>query len=408
MFTTASASTRAPVASQATRQGLRSPVKRGATLPPKIGSALAAINIDPRFRDLSLTARNVLMFIVQVTDVRDPLKPSWAHKETMAEYLRIGEATVYRMLNVLINHDFIERLEQERKGRNGRFAVARIRLTPTCCEALGLIQTSSSKTKKRNDNIDSISDGHGINAEDNVVISETVCMAVTGAECSAKPRATLDARLTDPASPASKMIDGHIDILPTADQQTQSTKQSRPARWQRPQPGQAFLRVPREFFWLIEEDRLTAPQVCKLMREFSTRGQRLSDAVSVLAARLRQLPKTKTFAYLAALAKSPTDFKWRRTEQARAVQAEHKQEAVRETTASLQGMAGKYLFSTKQTHLFLLRGGHAEAWWLDNGVLRRGSQPVNADFVEAYSSGRLSLISSDRGAEILALWGKLN
>lgn len=408
MFTTASASTRAPVSNQAARQGLRSPVKRGAIIPPKIGSALAAINMDPRFRDLSLTARNVLMFLVQVTDVKDPLKPSWAHKETMAEYLRIGEATVYRILNVLINQNFIERLQQERKGRNGRFAVARIRLTPACCEALGLISASSSRMKKRNDNIDSMYDERSFVGEENIVISSAVCVPVSVPGCVAKPGAPADEHLADTAAPASKMIDGHIDILPTADQQTQSAKQSRPARWQRPEPGQAFLRVPREFFWLIEENRLTAPQVCKLMREFSTRGQRLGDAVGVLADRLRQLPKAKTFAYLAALAKGQTDFKWRRKEQERAVQAERKQEAVRETVASLQDMAGKYLFSTKQTHLFLLRGGHAEAWWIEGGVLRRGSQPVNADFVEAYSSGRLSLVSSERGAEILAGWGKLN
>lgn len=408
MFTTASASTRAPVESQATRQGLRSPVKRGATLPPKIGSALAAINIDPRFRDLSLTARNVLMFIVQVTDVRDPLKPSWAHKETMAEYLRIGEATVYRMLNVLINHDFIERLEQERKGRNGRFSVARIRLTPTCCEALGLIQTSSSKTKTRNDNIDSVGDGHDINAEDNVVISETVCMAVAGAEYSAKPRATLDARLSDPASPASKMIDGHIDILPTADQQTQSSKQSRPAGWQKPAPGQHYLRVPREFFWLIDEDRLTAPQTCKLMREFSSRGQRLGDAVSALAKRLREIPKAKTYAYLASLAKGQTDFAWLRKEQSRTETETRKKAIVREKTEDLQAMTGKYLFSGNKTHLFLIRGGHAEAWWLDNGVMRRGTQPINADFVEAFTKGRLAEIGNDQAAETLALWGRLN
>lgn len=408
MFTTSSAGVAAPVARAATRQGLRSPAKRSGQLPPAIGAAIATINIDPLFRDLSLTARNVLMFLVQVTNARDPLAPSWAFKETVAEYLGVGEATVYRMLNVLIENGLIERLPQERKSRNGRFAVARIRLTTECCVRLGLLRRAASQKSGQH-----IEDNRDVNANEDSEIRgpKTVCVAATShTDASAvrvqSPRGGQSSGTR--VGPPTKMIDGYMNILPTADQQTQSSKQSRPVGGHKPAPGQPYLRVPSEFFWLIEENRLTGPQVCKLMREFSTRGQRLGDAVSVLADRLRQLPKNNTYAYLAALAKGPTDFKWRRKEQEKAVQADRKKEAVRETTASLQDMAGKYLFSTKQTHLFLLRGGHAEAWWLDGGALRRGSQPVNADFVDAYSSGRLSLVSPERATEILAVWGKLN
>ena len=418
MFTTASASTPAPVASPAARQGIRSPAKRGTLLPPKIGSALAMINTDPRFRELSLTARNVLMFLVQVTAVKDPLKPSWAHKETIADYLGIGEATVYRMLNILIENGFIERLEQERKSRNGRFAVARLRLTPTCCAILGLAARKSASdanvvepagvptryTPRRDE--DAENHVENIHGENNVDESATVCIAVPPRKTAGQPVSAKGENLGDAGSPKQKMIDGHMNILPSADQQTQSSKQSRPAGCRKPEPGQGYLRVPREFFWLIDENRLTAPQTCKLMREFSTRGQRLGDAVSVLAKRLREIPKDKTYAYLASLAKGQTDFTWLRKEQARSAAAIRKKEFVQEKAANLQDMAGKYLFSSNQTHLFLLRGGHAEAWWPDNGRMRRGTQPINVEFAEAFAKGRLSELSQDRAAEILAKWGK--
>lgn len=421
MFTTASASTPAPAARSAARQGISSPAKRGALLPPKIGSALATINTDPRFRELSLTARNVLMFLVQVTDAKDPLKPSWAFKETIADYLGIGEATVYRMLNVLIENDFIERLEQERKSRNGRFAVARIRLTQNCCVMLGLAArklvsdansaegaagVSSRYTPTQGDhtgNSDEI-----VRDENNIDESATVCLAVPSRDAVGQSAPAKDENLDDARSPGHKMIDGHMNILPTAVQQTQSSKQSRPSGCSKPEPGQSYLRVPREFFWLIDENRLTAPQTCKLMREFSSRGQRLGDAVSALAKRLREIPKDKTYAYLASLAKGQTDFAWLRKEQARTAANIRKAQIIREKTTGLQDMPGKYLLSSNQTHLFLLRGGHAEAWWLDNGRMRRGVQPVNAEFAEAFAKGRLSEIDQARAAETLAMWGRLN
>lgn len=405
MFTTSSASTAAPIARTAARQGLRSPAKRGVLLPPKIGSALATINTDPRFRTLSLTARNVLMFIVQVTDAKDPLRPSFAFKDTIADHLGIGEATVYRMLNVLLENGLIERLEQERKSRNGRFAVARVRLTRECCAALGLVKREmhSDDPEKRDDTRTGKTNGdaeHLVTAVDNVVSEPaTICVAVPPR----KPAAGAAGDHAVPASPGSEMIDGHVNILPKADQRTQSSKHS-PAGCQKPAPGQDYLRVPREFLWLIDENRLTAPQICRLMREFSSRGKRLGDAVSVLAKRLREIPKDKAYAYLAALAKGHTDFAWLRSEQARAATATRQKAVVQQQAASLEGMAGKYLFSSSQTHLFLLRGTHAEAWWLDGGRVRRGSQPVNADFAEAFARGRLIEVTHDQAEQTLAQW----
>lgn len=385
---------------------MRSPEKRGSRqLPPKIGSALASINVAPLFRDLSPSARIVLSYLVKVTDAKDPQKPSWPFKETMAIELNLGEATIYRMLNVLIKHGLVERLQQERKSRNGRFAVARLRLTAECCAGLGLIVRNNSSEHKTS-NVNAV---ENIDTENNVdAKSASICIAAAPKKPADSTADFVATPQAEAASPNIKMIDGHIDILPTADQQTQSSKQSRPAGWQKPAPGQHYLRVPREFFWLIDEDRLTAPQTCKLMREFSSRGQRLGDAVSALAKRLREIPKAKTYAYLASLAKGQTDFAWLRKEQSRTETETRKKAIVREKTEDLQAMTGKYLFSGNKTHLFLIRGGHAEAWWLDNGVMRRGTQPINADFVEAFTKGRLAEIGNDQAAETLALWGRLN
>lgn len=368
-----------------------------------------------------MTARNVLMFIVQVTDVKNPLKPSWAHKETIAHHLGIGEATVYRMLNVLIENDFIERLEQERKSRNGRFAVARIRLTPACCTALGLsarnhdtgshnqkavsVPSRDTSSFGGDDGGDSVENMH---IAKNINDGNIVCLAAAPRVTAERPAARGET-FGDSYSPAPKMIDGHMDILPSADQQTQSAKQSRPAGCQKPRPGQHYLRVPREFFWLIDERRLSAPQTCKLMREFSSRGQRLGDAVTLLANRLRELPKDKTYAYLASLANGKTDFAWLRAERERSRSAAKQATAARKQAQSLQHLVGTYLLSSNGTHLFRLRGsGHAEAWWMVDGAMRQGSQPVNADFAEAYAEGRLSEIAPDRAAMLLSQWRRIN
>jgi DNA-binding transcriptional ArsR family regulator len=67
-----------------------------------------------------------------------PFDTVFAHKDKIAERIGATERTIYRHLTSLQDAGLIERLEQERKSRNGRFSVARVRLTQRGAELLGL------------------------------------------------------------------------------------------------------------------------------------------------------------------------------------------------------------------------------------------------------------------------------
>ena len=115
------------VRTQNARQGLLSPLNRGRNFPHDIAVAIVAITTGSAFHDLPRNARSVLAFAVRVAERKDPTKPSWAFKKTIAKEIGISESTVYRVLNVLVDNGFIERFEQERKAHNGKLAVARMR-----------------------------------------------------------------------------------------------------------------------------------------------------------------------------------------------------------------------------------------------------------------------------------------
>jgi len=417
MFTTtSSASTATPALGKQPRQGISSPAKRKARLPYKIGLALASIDTDPALRELPLTARNVLRFIVQVTDARDPLKASWPHKKTIAEYLNIGEATVYRNLNILIENNLIERLEQERKAWNGRFAGSRMRLTRRCCLLLGLLEDVNSGNEIDCENNNFIEESR--NTKENENIGNNI-HAKTRAVCvAASPRDLGATGPVDPSNgglqeaglstdPAIAVIDGYINTQPTAVQPTQSEKQSRPPVHHRPTQGKPVVKVPSEFFWLIDEGRLTGPAVCKLMRMFSTRGQKLSNAVNHTRKRLEEIPKAKTYAYLARLAMSGTNFAWLAEEREREVHAARKAAKVKKQTASLQGMAGQYLLSQDRSRVILLAENHADVWWQQDGRTQYGVASFS-DLADAYANGRLIPVEQQEADSLLAQWGMLN
>lgn len=416
MFTTSSAGTATPARQQGAWQGPRSPAQRKSRLPQKIGAALATVNEHPDLRALSLTTRNVLSFIIQVTDARDPFRSCFAHKATIADRLGIGEATVYRALNNLIGAGLLVRETQERKSMNGRYAVARIKLTKKCCVILGLVEDDNFVTDANN----SVDDIANENGENNIhATSGCVCLAAgdivlrnpANPEGETTPRAQHnDSRheAGKPATPTCKVIDGHKDILPTADQQTQSRRDNRSIRGaQRPEQGKPSVRIPSEFFWLVESERLTAPAVCKLMRLFSARGQRLTDAVMVTRRHLLGIPKRRVYAYLATLARSESDFASQAkvlSEAAAAKQAAvaHKQRAVK-----LADMDGKWLVSSDRTKLIKLGGFHAEVFALASGVVQRGVATVN-QLVEAYTSGRLTEIEPEDAEAMRRQWSTLN
>lgn len=85
--------------------------------------------------------RSTLAELCRFVPQNEPMAAIFAHKDVIAERVGADARTIYRHLATLRQLDLIEVLPQERKSRNGRFAVARLRLTRKACELVGLIDT---------------------------------------------------------------------------------------------------------------------------------------------------------------------------------------------------------------------------------------------------------------------------
>lgn len=81
---------------------------------------------------LARSARDVLIYLASLADARQPQRPMWPKRETIARVTGLSEPTVYRALRALEASGFIERLPQE---NNGAFGQAQIRLSATALPA---------------------------------------------------------------------------------------------------------------------------------------------------------------------------------------------------------------------------------------------------------------------------------
>lgn len=368
------------VRTQNARQGLLSPLNRGRNFPHDIAVAIVAITTGSAFHDLPRNARSVLAFAVRVAERKDPTKPSWAFKKTIAKEIGISESTVYRVLNVLVDNGFIERFEQERKAHNGKLAGARIALTRKTCVSLGLMVIQKD--------------------------TETI------------PQPEKKESQASPESgafhfpPSVKLQGGYKNTLLLADQRTQSLQKHSPGTSPRTvidKPLTVRTKVPEELFWLIEEKNLTQPQVFLLMREFGQRQQRLSDAVEVTRKRIEQLGNREVFRYLRALAKAPTDFSWIRKQREQSLRAVQRDNHRREVnTELLNRMNGNFLVSTngESVHQIDATTQTAEVWWREEGTgrIRNGQAPINAAYVEALAAGRLKPIDREKAEALISSW----
>lgn len=115
--------------------GISAPKSRN--LPVRI---LRAFDNAKHIVGLSRGVKDTLAEICRYVKQSDPLAPIFPHKTHIAGRIGVDERTVYRHTQALKQKGLIEVMEQERKSRNGRFAVARIRLTRKAAELLGLIE----------------------------------------------------------------------------------------------------------------------------------------------------------------------------------------------------------------------------------------------------------------------------
>src|ERR1035437_2361656 len=101
---------------------------------------LRAIDSSLHLSALPRPARATLADICRFVPQARPFDTVFAHKENIAERTGASERTVYRHLQALVEAGMIEVLTQERKSRNGRFSVSRIRLTRRAAGLLGFIE----------------------------------------------------------------------------------------------------------------------------------------------------------------------------------------------------------------------------------------------------------------------------
>jgi DNA-binding transcriptional ArsR family regulator len=239
---------------------LLAPQKRK-NLPNRI---LRAIDNAMHLAGLPKSVRPTLAEISRYVSQSSPFDTVFAKKESIASRTGASVETVYRHLKILRAEGLIEVLQQERKSRNGRFGISRIRLTRAAAELLGFVE----------------------------VEQEALPAFPPAAADMSAPQENVKAGIVHSA-PTVKMTAGHTLTKPTI---------SKPQLPVRTQNG-----LPQDLAWLTGNGLSRAGVFC-LMGLATAKNKRLSDIVTVAYDRIRSLKGSGLFAYLAALCKGPTDF----------------------------------------------------------------------------------------------------
>ena len=218
-----------------------------------------------------------------------PFDTVFAKKESIALRLHASVETVFRHLRALKAYGLIETLEQERKSRNGRFAVSRIRLTRKAAALLGFIAEPA--------DVCAAAIAADVATPESPALATPLKTTTPPFPAELNPR--MKAPVPAPATPVvhtlphGKMTDGQTLTEPTL---------SKPQLPQRTENG-----LPMDLAWLTGNGLSRSGVFC-LMGLAKAKHKRLSDIVRVVDQRIRELKGSGLFGYLAALCKGPTDF----------------------------------------------------------------------------------------------------
>lgn len=235
-------------------------------------------------RGIKDTLAELCRFVPQ----NQPFDTIFAHKATIAARIGASERTIYRHLETLREHHLIEVLEQDRKSRNGRFTVSRIRLTRKAAVLLGFIEAP--------EEIACLDDAEMPMHVTTVssVTPQPATSPVHTVPASIKADATKhEVAELIPSAPSAKMTVGHTLSVPTI------SKNQPP---QRTQNG-----LPIDLAWMTGNG-LSRAGIFKLMKKAKNHGKRLSDIVIVVHDYIQDLKGGRLYSYLAKLADGPTDF----------------------------------------------------------------------------------------------------
>ena len=266
-----------------------------------------AMHVGALPRALRPTLAEIARFVPQ----NRPFDTVFAKKELIALRIHASVETIFRHLKALKALGLIETLEQERKSRSGRFAVSRIRLTQRGAGLLGFVE-----------------------------LPTDVCADTIDADASEGQGAAVANMLVIPTPPHG--------ILPVRHTLTEPTL----SKLQLPQRTENSL--PVDLAWLTGNGVSRAGVFC-LMGLAKAKHKRLSDIVTVVEQRIRELKGSGLFAYLAALCKGPTDFSAAATTERVRLQAERlANEFQRKAAVFRERFKGVALTNPAQTLLILI------------------------------------------------------
>ncbi|MGT2455300.1 helix-turn-helix transcriptional regulator [Cupriavidus basilensis] len=302
--------------------GRRSPIGNGATHPCAVGSAHPAAHgasdSGPRYLPskianalvrvyealhefaLTQTQRQILACLVRNgVKQQDPADWIFMKKVTIAQRLRLSEATVYRCLAALERVGLIER-EAQRLTASTLKVLGRIRLSGQAIRDLGL---ASDQPSREMSVMEGVSDGLE------------------------QGPATLQPDLAPVRD---------VNLPP---QQSSSKKQSPGAR--------PFIRVqgktvPSDLAWLVMQNGLALTGLFALMKRAKAVGHRLSNVIAVVSDALIPLKGRELFAYLQVLLSKTVDYAFVAEQQATQAQAKRaKGEAAAAVAAEISDLVSR-------------------------------------------------------------------
>ena len=243
---------------------------------------LRAFDNAKHLQGLKRSVRDTLAELCRFVPQNRPFETVFAHKATIAQRIGMSERTLYRHLETLEAVELIETLEQDRKSRNGRFSVARIRLTRKAAALLGFIEAPEELPLINPED-----------SQDNTVKTTTLPSRTEVDSAPEDAPESAAATVVIHSPPSAILSDGHTLSVPTL------------SRNQPPQRSENGL--PVDLAWMTGNG-VSRAGIFKLMGIAKTRAKRLSDIVIVVRDHIDALKGGRLFAYLAKLAVSATDF----------------------------------------------------------------------------------------------------
>ncbi len=362
---------------------------------------LQAIDCAMHVANIARKLRPTIAALCRHVSQSRPFDAVFAKKESLAARTGASVETVYRHLKALKAAGLIEVQEQERKSRNGRFAIARIRLTVKAAGLLGFVEVEP--PLQACDTLleppDSVPDA----------ASTASAAAQAGACCSnaddapPNPPAVPPAAPTPPCAPAASArnarpktpVETPLVHTPPTVKMPYGQTLTEPTNSKHQLPRRTQNGLPNDLAWLTGNGLSRAGIFC-LMGLAKTAKKRLSDITTAVYSRIRGLTGSALFAYLAALCKGPSDF-------AAAAAAERSRQAAQEAAAALRRQAaifrqrfkGVALANRAQTILYLIDARCAFAQVL--GENRHATtMPLNdlKPWIDGIASGRLVMATA--------------